>query len=206
MSPSDAGSVGAAGIDGMPRACSTPSSYSELVEKAIAVALRAHAGQERKGQAGVPYVVHPLHVGMLLARHGFAAAVVGAGILHDVIEDTTVTLAGLEAEFGVELTRLVAEVSEDKSKSWEERKQHTIDAIAGMSDGARAVTAADKVHNLADLARLLGERGDGVWKLFRRGRGPTIDYYQRVRDQLAHHFRHPLAGEMAALVEIVERG
>lgn len=181
------------------------SSFSPLVERAIAFAIRSHEGQERKGQPGVPYVVHPIHVGLLLARHGERPAVVAAGILHDVVEDGEVTIEELARTFDREVAAIVAEVSEEKSRPWEERKQHTIDAIASMSDGARAVTAADKVHNLADLRRLLAERGDSVWKLFRRGRGPTLDYYRRVLDELSRHFRHPLTDELAAALEAVER-
>jgi (p)ppGpp synthase/HD superfamily hydrolase len=179
--------------------------YSPLVETAIAFAIRAHGGQERKGQAGVPYVVHPIHVGLLLARHGQRPAVVASGILHDVMEDGEATFEDLERAFDREVAAIVAEVSEDKSRTWEERKQHTIDTIATMSDGARAVTAADKVHNLADLHRLLALRGDEVWKLFRRGRGPTLDYYRRVFDQLERHYRHPLTDELGAALAAFER-
>jgi (p)ppGpp synthase/HD superfamily hydrolase len=180
-------------------------SFSPLVERAIAFAIRSHGGQERKGQPGVPYVVHPIHVGLLLARHGLRPAVVAAGILHDVVEDGEATLEELARTFDREVASIVAEVSEEKARPWEERKQHTIDSIATMSDGARAVTAADKVHNLADLRRLLEERGDAVWKLFRRGRGPTLDYYRRVLEQLARHFRHPLTDELATALAAVER-
>lgn len=179
--------------------------YDPQVERAIAVALRAHAGQERKGQVGVPYVVHPLHVGMLLSRHGFAPEVVAAGILHDVVEDSDIGLAELARSFAPRIVALVAEVSESKEQSWEQRKQRTIDAIPGMSEGARAVTAADKVHNLADLERLLAERGAEVWKLFRRGRGPTLDYYERVHAQLARCFPHPLTDELAVRFAAVVR-
>lgn len=180
-------------------------SFSPLVERAIAFAIRSHEGQERKGQPGVPYVVHPIHVGLLLARHGQRPAVVTAGILHDVVEDGEATLDELARTFDREVAAIVAEVSEEKARPWEERKQHTIDSIPTMSDGARAVTAADKVHNLADLSRLLAERGDAVWKLFRRGRGPTLDYYRRVLEQLDRHFRHPLTEELATALAAVER-
>src|SRR5262249_1415049 len=145
----------------------------------------------------------PLHVGILLARHGFDDAVTAAGILHDVVEDSRVPVSEIAARFGADVAAIVSEVSEDKARTWEERKQHTIDAIATMSDGARAVTVADKVHNLGDLARLLGERGHEVWSLFRRGRGPTLDYYARVLEQLERHFPHPLTVEMRALLETV---
>ena len=180
--------------------------YSPLVESAIAFAIRSHAGQERKGQPGVPYVVHPLHVGMLLSRHGARPPVVAAGILHDVMEDSGVARADLASAFDDEVAAIVVEVSEDKSRTWEQRKLHTIGRIATMSDGARAVTAADKVHNLADLRRLLAVRGEEVWKLFRRGREPTLDYYRRVLEQLERHWRHPLTDELAAEFAAVERG
>jgi (p)ppGpp synthase/HD superfamily hydrolase len=178
--------------------------YNPLVEKAIAYSISAHDGQQRKGQPGVPYVVHPLHVGMLLARHGFDADVVAAGILHDVMEDTGVTQEELAEAFDARIAAIVAEVSEEKGHTWEARKQRTVDAIADMSEGARAVTAADKVHNLADLERLLAERGHDVWKMFRRGRDPTLDYYHRVLDQLERHFPHPLTKEMGELLARIE--
>ena len=178
--------------------------YSPLVEKAIALSIRAHTGQERKGQPGVPYVVHPLHVGMLLARHGFPAAVVAAGILHDVIEDSAISREELALELNPEVAAIVAEVSEQRPRTWEQRKQHTIDAIATMSEGARAVLAADKVHNLADLARLLGVNGEEVWTMFRRGRAPTLDYYRRVLAELNQHFPHALTNEFADLLRRIE--
>jgi len=182
-----------------------PDGCDPALDRALALALRAHAGQVRKGQEGVPYVVHPLHVGLLLSRHGFGNDVVAAGILHDVVEDSDIGLPEIEAALGKRIAALVAEVSEDKSLSWEQRKQHTIDALASMSPGARAVTAADKVHNLADLRALLAARGPETWKLFRRGRGPTLDYYRRVHERLAALFPHALTDEIAALLADVER-
>jgi (p)ppGpp synthase/HD superfamily hydrolase len=182
-----------------------------LVEAAIALSIRAHVGQERKGQPGVPYVVHPLQVGMLLARHGFEPPVVAAGILHDVIEDGDATPEELARELDPRVAALVVEVTEEKGSSWELRKQRTIESIATMSGGARAITAADKVHNLDDLRRLLvarlarNERLDAIWDLFRRGRDPTLDYYRRVLAQLQLHFEHPLTTEMSRLLGVVER-
>ncbi|MBM4013844.1 MAG: bifunctional (p)ppGpp synthetase/guanosine-3',5'-bis(diphosphate) 3'-pyrophosphohydrolase [Planctomycetes bacterium] len=178
------------------------------LDLAVALALRAHGGQWRKGQEGVPYVVHPLHVGVLLARHGQEVDVVAAGVLHDVVEDSEVTLPEIVARLGPRVGALVAEVSEEKAHSWERRKQHTIDAIRGMSDGARAITAADKLHNLADLGQLLAARGaEPVWKLFKRGRGPTLDYYRRVHAELARWFPHPLTDALGqALAAVDARG
>ena len=175
-------------------------SYSALVEKAIRFAIQAHQGQERKAQEGVPYVVHPLHVGMLLSRHGFPEEVVAAGVLHDVVEDTVSELEDMEREFGPEVAKLVAEVSEDKRLSWALRKQHTIDSIASMSDGARAITAADKLHNLADIARMEDLVGESTWEVFKKGKERTLEYYRSVSAEFSRHFDHPLAKELDELL------
>jgi len=60
--------------------------YSRRLDRAIVLAALAHEGQRRKGTV-VPYVTHPFNVAVILDRHGFAADVVVAGVLHDVIED-----------------------------------------------------------------------------------------------------------------------
>jgi len=60
--------------------------YSPRLDRALALAAIAHAGQERTGTA-VPYVMHPFHVAMILQRHGFSDDLVVAAVLHDVLED-----------------------------------------------------------------------------------------------------------------------
>jgi len=174
--------------------------YSPAMDQAIRFAIAAHAGQERKGQAGVPYLVHPIHVGMLLLRHEFAETVVIGGLLHDVLEDTRVTRDELKSEFGEEVLGYLLEVSEDKSRPWVERKRHTIDSIVRMSRGALAITAADKVHNVGDIARLEDERGERAWQVFTKPREMTLDYYRSVARELEAHFPHPLTTELLRLL------
>lgn len=176
--------------------------FQAHVQAAIEFAIRAHEGQFRKGQPQMPYVVHPLHVGFLLTRYGLADEVVMGGILHDVIEDCEVTREDLASRFGAVVAALVDEVSEVKELSWEDRKRHTIDSIATMSAGARAIVAADKVHNLGDMVDQLARQGDDLWGVFRRGKGPTMEYYRRVSEELTRHFPHPLS---EALVDLVRQ-
>ena len=91
--------------------------FSAHVERALRVAHDAHDGQERKG-GGVPYILHPLHVTLILARVGADEVTLQAAILHDVVEDCDGwTLERVEREFGSEVRSVVAEVTEDKSKS-----------------------------------------------------------------------------------------
>src|SRR5262245_12532261 len=97
--------------------------YSEGLEHALRAAEAAHRGQMRKG-SDVPYVTHPIHCSILLARLGYSDAVLQAALLHDVVEDCDGwTIARVEREFGPDVASIVAELTEDKTKSWEERKR-----------------------------------------------------------------------------------
>src|SRR5574341_1013565 len=86
-----------------------PESYSqadkELVLRAYKVAERAHEGQKRA--SGEPYVNHCIAVATILAEFGVPAEVVAAGLLHDTVEDTSVTLDDLRHDFGDEIALLV---------------------------------------------------------------------------------------------------
>ncbi|MCU0255927.1 MAG: HD domain-containing protein, partial [Vicinamibacterales bacterium] len=64
----------------------SPSGYSLLFDRALTVAGLVHAQQTRKGTA-VPYLTHPVHVAMILARHGYPEPMLIAAVLHDVLED-----------------------------------------------------------------------------------------------------------------------
>lgn len=101
-----------------------------LLTHAIQFATRAHHNQTRKG-TDLPYIVHPFAVGLLLSELRFPETVIAAGLLHDTLEDGGVTEEALTSEFGAEIAALVAGASEpDKSLSWHERKQHSIDSLS----------------------------------------------------------------------------
>ena len=75
--------------------------FSSLVENALRIAVEAHDGQVRRGEDAGPYVVHPLHVAIMLARWGMDDDVIVAGILHDVVEDCDDwTVERVDREFG----------------------------------------------------------------------------------------------------------
>jgi (p)ppGpp synthase/HD superfamily hydrolase len=94
---------------------------SKLIQDAVDLAASAHRFQFRKGGEGVPYLVHPLRVGEILAKAGCRTDVVIAGILHDVLEDTAVGSDELRERFGAEVLALVEGASEpDKTGTWEE--------------------------------------------------------------------------------------
>jgi len=96
-----------------------------MIHKAIQFATLAHKNQFRKG-TNIPYIVHPFEVAQILTDAKCNEEVIIAGLLHDTVEDTDVAIGQIEQEFGHYVAELVSSCSEDKSQSWEERKQHTI--------------------------------------------------------------------------------
>ena len=157
--------------------------FSALVERALRTAVAAHEGQLRKGHDPVPYATHSVHVALILARAGLDEVVISAGLLHDVVEDCEGwTEVRIEQEFGHEIAGIVAELTEDKTQGWEERKQDGIDKIASMSAPALSIKAADKLHNLATLAADLRVAPDPelVWRRFQGGRERTMALSARL--------------------------
>jgi len=151
--------------------------FSVLVERALRIGVEAHDGQVRRGEDPGPYVVHPLHVAIMLARWGMDDDVIVAGILHDVVEDCDEwTVERVDDEFGPHVASIVDELTEDKSRSWEERKRLGVEHVASMSPQAASVKAADKLHNLRCLWVDLRDAGDSdqVWSRFRGGREGTL--------------------------------
>ncbi len=181
------------------------SPFSDEVERAIETCLVAHHGQCRKGSE-VPYAGHPFHVALILARLGADDATVQAALLHDVVEDCE----GWDRErivehFGADVAELVAQLTEDKTLSWEERKGAWIGRLASMDERAVAVKAADKLHNLSTLVRDLRAAAvpDEVWRRFKGGPERTLEHSERLVEVLATRAPEPLAVALrASLVDL----
>lgn len=116
--------------------------YTELTVKAMQIAYSAHHGQTDKN--GVPYIFHPFHV----AEQMTDEATVCAALLHDVVEDTDVSIADLEKEFPKEITEAVRLLTHDENTDY-------ADYIAAIKENpcAKAVKLADLEHN-SDESRL----------------------------------------------------
>jgi (p)ppGpp synthase/HD superfamily hydrolase len=123
------------------------------VARALDYAARQHAGQRRKGEAAEPYVNHVAEVARLVAEatEGKDAVAVVAALLHDTVEDTGVTHADLEREFGAEVAALVAEVTDDKRLPKAERKRLQVEHAPHKSARARMIKLADKTSNLRSI-------------------------------------------------------
>jgi (p)ppGpp synthase/HD superfamily hydrolase len=172
---------------------------STSLERALRACIEAHEGQLRKAADPAPYAVHPLHMALLLARFGACEAVVEAALLHDTVEDSADwTAERLAAEFGDKVAAIVAELTEDKSLSWTERKELGIEHVEHMSADAVLVKGADKLHNLSSLAAELQTAADPqeVWADFKGGREATLAMSQALVEALAPRLPKNLAQEL----------
>ncbi len=185
--------------------------YSELYEQALRLAAILHRSQNRKG-SNLPYITHPVHVSVILLRHGFSTEVAVAGLLHDIVEDQGYELAQIEAKFGVQVAEIVAALSERKEdargakRPWEVRKQESLEHMRQASLEAVAVKVTDTLHNVHCFALDLRREGPKLWEHFCRGPEQQLDYYSKVlqiaRERLKNH---PLVDELADAIENLAR-
>lgn len=168
----------------------------DIVEKALKIASKSHEGQYRK-KTDIPYITHPVAVGMMLLKSGYSEEIVAAGILHDTVEDTPVTLDEIKREFGSNIAGIVEGSSEpDKSLSWKDRKEHTIEFLKTASEDVRAVVCADKLHNIRSIIRDYEQVGEEVWSRFNAGKEQQKWYYTNIVDSLGAQSSFDLLTEL----------
>lgn len=144
---------------------------TELLDRAIIFAVRAHSGTERRGK-GYPYIVHPMEAMEIVATMTADQELLAAAALHDTVEDTDVTVEQLRAEFGERIASLVTDESDvmpegmTEEASWHQRKQAAIDRLSKASHDAKMVALGDKLSNMRAIARDYAEIGDTLWNRF----------------------------------------
>lgn len=161
------------------------------IHNAIIFAAMKHRNQKRKG-TDIPYIVHPMEVMQILTEMGCSENVIVAGILHDTLEDTDTKSEEIEAGFGKEVLAIVQTESEDKSKTWKERKRRTIDCLKNDSAEAKLVCFADKLSNIRSMYADLQEKGAELWGRFKAPKADIEWYYRSIAEALKNA---PLAKE-----------
>ena len=144
---------------------------TELLDRAIIFAVRAHAGTERRGK-GFPYIVHPMEAMEIVATMTADQDLLAAAALHDTVEDTDVTVERIRAEFGDRIAGIVAaetdrlQAGEDEKASWRARKMAGIERLRAASREVKIVALGDKLSNMRAIARDYSVIGDRLWSLF----------------------------------------
>lgn len=127
----------------------------ELIQKAYIFAATAHAGQVRL--SGEPYLSHPLAVASFLADMGFDEATIAAGLLHDTVEDTSVTIDDIVENFGDDVADIVDGVTKISRISFDNKEEAQAENIRKMilamshDMSVIMVKLADRVHNMSTL-------------------------------------------------------
>ena len=180
--------------------------FSELINQAAEFAAISHRDQLRKSpEVDLPYLQHPYMVGLILQRAGFDDEVVAAGILHDVLEDTPAVVGELEAAFGRRVASLVSDVTEkDKSLSWETRKKKHLEQIRHSPTEARAIAAADKIHNIRSITISL-ERGANIWSKLKADPETQIARFERTLEELSEGWDHRLIDELTDSLVLLKK-
>ena len=133
-----------------------PKADLRTVQRAYEVAEACHRGQRRR--SGDPYITHPLAVTAILAELGMTTPTLCAALLHDTVEDTTMTLAGVAREFGDEVAGLVDGVTKlDKVRFGEAAQAETIrKMVVAMARDIRVlvIKLADRLHNVRTVQYL----------------------------------------------------
>ncbi len=140
-----------------------PSDDISQIEKAYRIAREAHKDQKRK--SGEPYIIHPLCVAIILADLELDKETIIAGILHDVVEDTIMTLDEVEKEFGAEVALLVDGVTKLTQLSWsmdkvEIQAENLRKMFLAMAKDIRVILIklADRLHNMRTLQYMKPEK------------------------------------------------
>ncbi|MBQ3199393.1 MAG: bifunctional (p)ppGpp synthetase/guanosine-3',5'-bis(diphosphate) 3'-pyrophosphohydrolase [Firmicutes bacterium] len=160
------------------------------LDKAIIFAVEHHAGQFRKSTV-LPYITHPIETMQILYSMRADINLLIAGVLHDTIEDTEATEQDIRELFGDDVAGLVTAHSEDKSKTWQERKTHAIEELAKADKRLKMLIMADKVSNLRNMVSDYSLVGDELWNRFNAPVNKQSRYYSDIQDALCDMQKYP---------------
>ena len=158
-----------------------PNDDLEIIKKAYEFSQMHHAGQTRA--SGEPYIAHPLQVALVLAEMKMDAVAIAAGLLHDSVEDTSVTIVDIRKEFGEQVAHIVEGVTKisqiDFATREEQQAENLRKMMLAMIDDIRVVLIklADRLHNMRTLEHLPPDRQQKIAK-------ETLEIYGPIAHRL----------------------
>lgn len=157
----------------------------DIFEKAIIFAVNAHSGAVRKN-GRTPYILHPMEVASIVGTMTDDGEVLAAAVLHDTVEDTSVTAEEIEKNFCERVAALVASETEDKreemspEQSWEIRKSESLEFLRKSEDiSVKMLWIGDKLSNVRAFYRVWTEKGNDLWS----------DFHQKDVSKQAWYYR-----------------
>lgn len=158
-----------------------PDADLALVQKAHDFAISLHEGQLRR--SGEPYIIHPIHVSMILAKMRLDVASIVTGLLHDTVEDTATTIEEITTKFGPEIAQLVDGVTKISAFSFksshEKQAENFRKMILAMAKDLRVILVklADRMHNMRTLEFLPANKQADIAQ-------ETLDIYAPLANRL----------------------
>jgi len=176
-----------------------------IIHEAIIFATFKHNASKHpnRKETNIPYITHPMEVMQILSANNCSEKAIVAGILHDTLEDTFTKPDEISKKFGQDILEIVQTESEDKSKTWEERKQATIDHLKTASLETKLVCCADKLANIRSMASDKADIGDQLWERFNAPKDRIKWYYMGVTSALTGLENYPMYKELNVLINEV---
>ena len=157
----------------------------ELVSEAIAFAVKAHDGMRRK-KSDSPYILHPMEAAVIVGTMTDDQNLIAAAALHDVVEDTDITIEEIEEKFGRRVRELVQSETEDKradlppASTWRIRKEESLAVLKSTDDIAvLMVWIGDKLANIRAIYRDFKVEGEAMWQKFNQKDAAEQAWYYR---------------------------
>ena len=182
----------------------------ELVSEAISFAVKAHDGMRRK-KSEAPYILHPMEAAVIVGAMTDDQYLIAAAVLHDVVEDTDVTIDEIEARFGKRVRELVESETEDKrdhlppEATWRIRKEESLEVLKNTDDeGVLMVWLGDKLANMRAIYRDFKVEGNAMWQRFNQKDVSEQAWYYRSIVELTNALSDTSAWlEYKTLTELV---
>ena len=188
--------------------------YPELGERftdAVSFALEKHDGDVRKATR-IPYLSHLLAVASLVIEDAASDPTLDerlediavAAVLHDVVEDTPVSVSEVADRFGPEVARIVQACSDTErtpKPPWRKRKEAYLKHLEEADQAVLCVALADKTHNARCIVNDATDLGPDFWKRFNAGPDQQIWYYTSVTEVLTRRRPGSAADELCRTVD-----
>ncbi len=174
------------------------------IEQAVIKASQLHQRQKRKGDPAIPYIIHPFCVAFILSHYTDDEDIIIAGLLHDVIEDTSYTYKELAKDFGIKIKNIVKEVSGSNMKggkkaTWQKRKEDYLKYLKDASFEAMMVSCADKMHNLMAVEPAYKKYGKELWDRFNAPVEKKFWFYGEVLKILKQRLNNQIVKELGKI-------